>query len=145
MRKQCTFCKEIKPLDEKHFNYKSIKKNRFGNVCKICQRQYRAAHYQNNKSYYIEKAAKTRNELRVRNRRLLWEYLSTHPCVDCGIADPLVLEFDHVRGKKTGEVARIAGQKTWKTVMREIEKCEVRCANCHRRKTALQLGYYKNL
>jgi hypothetical protein len=56
-----------------------------------------------------------------------------------------VLEFDHVHGKKEGIIAVMLQNNTWTTVSREIAKCEVRCANCHRRKTALQLNYYKNM
>jgi hypothetical protein len=34
-------------------------------------------------------------------------------------------------------------RRSWKTVELEIAKCEVRCANCHARKTARELGNYK--
>ena len=30
-------------------------------------------------------------------------------------------------------------------ILKEIEKCDIRCANCHRRRTAKQLGYAKYL
>jgi hypothetical protein len=64
------------------------------------------------------------------------EYFKTHPCVDCGESDPIVLDFDHVRGEKLYDVSRAVNQgyRLWK-VIQEIEKCEVRCANCHRRIT----------
>jgi hypothetical protein len=110
MRRICVLCKEEKPLDREHFNFRSIKDGKFGNVCKPCQKQYRVGHYQRNKADYIEKAIKANSERRIRNRKLLWDYLSTHPCVDCGIANPLVLEFDHVRGNKAGEISRMITQ-----------------------------------
>jgi hypothetical protein len=63
-------------------------------------------------------------------------YLSEHPCLDCGTTDHRVLEFDHVRGKKefgVGQMVRMGHQ--WDRIAREIDKCEVRCVNCHRIKT----------
>lgn len=74
---------------------------------------------------------------RARNRLKLAEYLTTHACVDCGEDDPIVLEFDHVRGVKKFEISRAVNGSTrsWKSISAEIDKCEVRCANCHRRAT----------
>jgi hypothetical protein len=74
---------------------------------------------------------------RQRNRAFVSTYLATHPCVDCGEADPVVLEFDHVRGEKRMDVGRMATSVGvgLVTLQAEIDKCEVRCANCHRRKT----------
>lgn len=60
-------------------------------------------------------------------------HLETHPCVDCGESDVLVLEFDH-RADKTAGIARIANRGRFKDLEAEIQKCDVRCANCHRRK-----------
>ena len=70
------------------------------------------------------------------NRANVLAYLQTHACVDCGVSDPLVLEFDHVRGVKRMDVSRlVAAGYPWPAIEEEIAKCEVRCANCHRRVT----------
>jgi hypothetical protein len=61
--------------------------------------------------------------------------------VDCGETDPVVLEFDHVRGEKKGEIAMMVRVDGWDKIVEEMAKCELRCANCHRRKTAKQLGW----
>ena len=60
-------------------------------------------------------------------------------CVDCGcVGPPESLEFDHVRGVKVAEVSWLAmkckGSAGLLRVMEEIEKCEVRCAPCHRKR-----------
>jgi hypothetical protein len=66
--------------------------------------------------------------------------------VDCGESDPVVLDFDHVRGSKRFSIAiAVTLGYPWETLLREIEKCEVRCANCHRRKTARQMGHRRAL
>jgi hypothetical protein len=56
--------------------------------------------------------------------------------VDCGETDPDVLDFDHVRGKKVCGISRMVGRgyRLWR-IKAEIDKCEVRCANDHRRIT----------
>lgn len=71
----------------------------------------------------------------LRTDALLMEYLDNHPCVDCREHDPIVLQFDHVRGDKIANITRLRDHK-WETIEAEIAKCEVRCGNCHRRATA---------
>lgn len=78
-------------------------------------------------------------------RQYLLTYLMDHPCVDCGEADPVVLEFDHVRGTKSDGLSNLVVAANMARLVAEIAKCEVRCANCHRRKTALAQGWYAGL
>jgi len=69
-------------------------------------------------------------------RNLVLDHLLTHPCVDCGENDPIVLDFDHVRGKKFKNVSQmVADHASLAAIREEIAKCEVRCSNCHRRVT----------
>lgn len=75
-----------------------------------------------------------KRKARSRNKKFLLDYLMKHPCVDCGEINPVVLEFDHIRGKKVDTVSNLAFKLTSsiKKLTIEIQKCEVRCANCHR-------------
>lgn len=64
------------------------------------------------------------------------DWLDNHPCVDCGYVDWRALEFDHVRGVKRSDVTTmVQNGLSWKTIQEEIDKCDVRCANCHRIRT----------
>ena len=66
-------------------------------------------------------------------------YKREHPCIDCGEADPVVLDFDHVRGRKLFSLSSAAARKVGlAVVMAEIAKCDIRCSNCHRRRHADQ-------
>ena len=70
------------------------------------------------------------------------EYLRSHSCVDCEETDLVVLTFDHVRGVKKTEIHNLLCS-TWDTVEEEIQKCDVRCFNCHARRTAAQQNWTK--
>lgn len=54
-------------------------------------------------------------------------------CTDCGYAAHAVaLQFDHVGDDKKMNVSdMIRSDYAWETIKIEIDKCEVRCANCH--------------
>ena len=67
----------------------------------------------------------------------LLAYFLEHPCVDCGNKDPRVLEFDHrnPEEKKFGVAYMVRNEFGWETIMKEIQKCDVRCSNCHRIRT----------
>jgi hypothetical protein len=67
--------------------------------------------------------------------RWLYERLAEESCVDCGIEDPLILEFDHLKEKR-GNVMQLAWEGySRETIEHEIAQCEIRCCNCHRRRT----------
>ncbi len=72
----------------------------------------------------------------ARERTLfLIAFFRDNPCVDCGERDPVVLEFDHLADKEFEVCSNLAG-RSWKSILAEMEKCEVVCSNCHRRRTA---------
>ena len=76
---------------------------------------------------------------RVRKKAIRW-YKQTKGCTDCGETDPIVLEFDHVRGEKAFNLVE-SSCRSLMSVWEEIQKCDVVCANCHRRRTSAQGGY----
>ena len=84
--------------------------------------------------------------IKKRNYAFLWRYLKIFGrCIDCGLTDDRVLEFDHIRGDKVSGVKRLADSlASLNRIKIEIRKCEVRCCNCHRIKTQIQLGWRKD-
>ena len=138
--KRCCTCKQAKPLDA--FNRLARSKDGRQPSCRECNRAWHAA----NRETHNRRIHERNKRLRAEKRRLMFEYLSTHPCVDCGECDPLVLEFDHVRGIKRLNVSDLLNRDyPWSTVLEEIEKCEVVCANCHRRRTYGRRATYRSL
>lgn len=139
--KKCFKCKQEKQIE--NFNFKFKAKGIRQAQCKSCTRSNIREHYYKNREYYLAKARKRNHKMRTLVREYMWSFLAVHPCVDCGENDPIVLEFDHIK-EKTFTISSVGKSRPLEKVKGEIEKCEVRCANCHRRKTALQFGWNKS-
>lgn len=78
-------------------------------------------------------------------RQLMWDYLECHPCADCGEADIVVLQFDHRDPEaKVDNISSMVckGRYGQATLLSEMAKCDVVCANCHTRRTAVQQGWH---
>jgi hypothetical protein len=114
-------------------------------------------YYLKNKDKIKEKTKKWNDEnrkqvldnnkaIKKRNYAFLWRYLKMFgKCVDCGITDDRVLEFDHINGDKVSGVKRLADSlASLNRIKIEMRKCEVRCCNCHRIKTQIQLEWRKD-
>jgi len=140
--KQCAKCHKFKSLSE--FSFKNKQRGLLVSYCKDCNRVYQRNHYGRNKSDYRIKRKEWRAKFRREIRDKIIAYFKSHPCVDCGEKDYSVLEFDHVGGNKKSNIASlICNDASWDTIKEEIKKCKVRCANCHKRRTARQLSWYK--
>ncbi len=136
----CIWCGLLKPLSAFAFRSKALGTRQ--SHCRVCHAAYRRSHYFRNRPEYIGREVDRTRRRRTENRRLLRAYLRSHPCVDCGESDILTLQFDHRdRATKRQDVGLLVIGKPWSVVSAEIEKCDVRCANCHRRRTASQLGW----
>ena len=135
--RRCSRCGIPKPIDE--FAWRRRRKLQRDTFCRPCRSAYGKEHYAKNKQRYIDNAAALTRKVRLERTKLLLEYFESHPCVDCGEHDPVVLEFDHLRDKRFDVGNRLVSVK-WQTILDEIAKCEVVCANCHRRRTAVRRG-----
>jgi len=81
-----------------------------------------------------KRAALNPNHFTRRNRKILNEIKLSRGCADCGYnSHPAALDFDHI-GEKSFPM-HLAVNKKEEVFLKEIEKCEVVCANCHRIRT----------
>lgn len=130
--KRCCTCHEIRSIED--FNRRAAAKDGRQSRCRQCSRAW----YVQNRTEHRANTSRRTAAVRVEHRRRIGEHLRQHPCVDCGQADIQVLEFDHPVGavKVASVAALVANAGSWSVVQAEIDKCSVRCANCHRRVTS---------
>lgn len=135
--KHCCTCHLMRPVSE--YNKRAAARDGLQSRCRACS----ATWYQANKKAHTSNVRVRNNRVRAENELLLMEYLLAHACVDCGETDVRVLEFDHEDpSQKRGGVTRlVASSMSWDCIQDEIDKCSVRCANCHRRRTADMFGF----
>src|SRR4051812_9566356 len=97
MRK-CARCGEAKPTTE--FSWKNESKGWLKSYCKPCWTVYTHERYEVHKDKYVAASGVRNRQRRIDRTAFLVEYFATHPCVDCGETDPVVLDFDHLRDKE---------------------------------------------
>jgi hypothetical protein len=105
-------------------------------VCVNCHRRRTAT-----RGGWSQLTPPTASETRERPRRwrnVEWvrARLRESKCTDCGERDPLLLEYDHVGPKRNGVMKLARDEVSIRLLEEEVEQCEVRCCNCHRRRTA---------
>jgi len=138
--KTCKKCGESKPVAM--FSKNRRRKSGLQDHCKACIKIRDAENYENNP----DKFASWSKDRRLRVRKQVFEYLLTHPCIECGERDIIVLEFDHrAQYTKRFDVMSATHGHSWKTILAEIKKCDVVCANCHKRRTAKMMNWRTRL
>ncbi len=135
----CRTCKTWKPKAE--FNYRDAERGLLQYDCRRCAQ----AHRRNSYAIHRETSRTSNDEWTRRAvetaRKYVYEYLSSHPCVDCGNNNILTLTFDHVRGEKRGNVSDMVHRgRSIETIKTEMEKTEVVCFNCHMRRERKRRG-----
>lgn len=130
--KICTRCKETKDLSL--FSWRSEKNNKKHSHCKDCHTKIRLNYYQNNKD-------KEKKRIKERKKELIKSFKdlkNTLECVICGENTPQCLDFHHNDpNEKDFNLAQAPySGMSLDSIKKEIEKCTVLCANCHRKRHA---------
>ncbi len=137
--KHCPRCSQDK--DEVEFGKNRTRPDGLQVQCRACIKLIHRDWYERNKERHYGNVQKRRKVLSDEIVRRLTAYLKAHPCVDCGAANPLVLSIEDRQGETGFSLReRLTEGATWTALRPELEKCEVRCANCRCLRTAHQLG-----
>jgi hypothetical protein len=126
--KTCSKCKLSLSLD--NFTKNKSKTDGLNSYCKSCSKNYGIKYKKKNPTTY-----KDNLELRQKKRN----FISNHkniPCTDCGKSYPhYVMDFDHLYDKEFNISDSVRKMISNEKIEKEISKCEVVCANCHRERT----------
>lgn len=125
--KECTRCKETKADSE--FARKNKEGTKLSSECKLCHNVIRKAYYETNKQIEIARTAVTKEKY----RQWFIELKSSLSCEVCNETHPATLQFHHPNPEvKDFSVSQaISHGYSKKSILQEIEKCKVLCANCH--------------
>lgn len=105
-------------------NFTLLKTGKRHSYCRKCLRDV-------NRGYGQERGELTQ-------RKAVRDLKDDQPCSDCGFKFRYwQMDFDHVRGKKIGNLNRLSNGRT-DVAIQETKKCDLVCANCHRLRTFLR-------
>jgi len=90
---------------------------------------------QDQRWHYRNVEHNTERTLARRQRLRAWvnERKRERGCVSCGVSDPRSLDFHHTDQKRRSVGELVTYGHGRESLRAEIENCEVRCANCHRK------------
>ena len=136
--KKCYKCSIEKSTDE----FSKSKRHKDGSHiwCRKCVSLYDKERYKDPE--IKQRIRDNRIKHNIIGRIKLYEYLKKCYCKDCTESNPIVLDFDHKKDKLFN-ISDMIGRISWERIEKEIAKCEVVCANCHRIRTARRLKWYK--
>lgn len=137
--KYCPTCKET--LDKTAFNKETRAADGLMSWCRSCLKTNLKTSREKNKA---ENNASYTSRFDVRRRAMVNEIITPlrqKPCMDCKKTYSIdMMDFDHVRGEKVSNISRIHQSTSndadmLKMLQKEILKCDVCCANCHKKRT----------
>jgi hypothetical protein len=139
--KRCSRCRRV--LDPGCFAFKCRDRGILQSRCRECMAELLHLHYLRRSASYKARAAVNNKRITAQNRQRVREVLRDARCADCRLGDLAVLEFDHREpGEKRDDISSLVRQHcSWSVISREIAKCDVVCANCHRKRTARYFGW----
>lgn len=143
MNKICVTCEISKSLEE--FGKQSKNKDGLNSKCKSCKRIYDNIYHSNRSIQNKEKKYSQQIIRRLKARKYVNEYLKDKKCGTCSENRIPALDFHHLKDKLFNICDGVLKGYSLEKIKKEIAKCEVICANCHRIETAKAFNWYENI
>jgi hypothetical protein len=140
--KNCNHCGKLKEETEFNWRYKALGIRH--PTCRECQHKHNKKYFEGDaKKRHLQQVKDRKKVVRELAKEFVYQYLLAHPCSQCGEPDPRVLEFHHT-GEKEAEISAMIGAGySIQNIQIEIERCIVLCANCHRKITHAERGWFR--
>lgn len=129
--KKCKCSKILLP--DECFNKNKSKSDGLNTICKVCSRKRSKEYYENNREEHKASTRERKRNIKIDNRKKMIEYKLQNPCIHCGEKEPICLDFHHIHGKDFNISERVANSYKWEDIIKEIKRCVILCANCHRK------------
>jgi hypothetical protein len=140
--KKCDHCKL--PKEEEDFNWKFKALGVRHNTCRECMSIHQKKYFSGPAhDRHLEQVKERKDAARLVAREYAYQYLLTHPCEECGESDVRVLEFHHKGEKDMAVAAMVSAGYSIERIQTEIDKCTILCANCHRKLTVEERGWFR--
>lgn len=127
-RKTCARCRQIIPLSG--FGPKESSKDGLQRLCKSCNSEQAKDYYHRKRLSHVygERASKRKSII----KDVLASIKKEATCYFCGESEPVALDFHHLDQESKDIMVSKQGVGV-KKLLKEIPKCEVVCATCHRK------------
>lgn len=127
--KKCSKCNRILPFDS--FRWKNKSLNKKHSQCKECEKEAERLRYTQDK---IRKESIIERTYQYKQNNI--DYINLYKqqgCCKCGEKRPYVLDFHHTNPEeKDNTIAHMLKSASLENLQKEIKKCVLLCANCHR-------------
>lgn len=141
--KTCNHCGKYKDEEEFNWRYKALGIRH--PTCRECIHEINKVYFEGSaKERHLKQVRDRKREARQTARDFIYDYLQTHPCSECGENDVRVLEFHHISGKDMAISAMVSDGYSLERIQAEINKSVVLCANCHRKITVEERGWFRS-
>lgn len=136
--KKCPKCKTLKTFES--FTKNTKYKDGLSTYCRNCRTLIDAEFYKRNIVKISKRKKQEQKERYTVNKKISDALKASTPCKDCNkYWHPCQMQFDHLLNKKYN-ISEMLSNHTWNTIEKEIQKCELVCANCHSLRTYNRLN-----